>query len=139
MLLACNLEERFPSCVNDFLYICDDAYKRSQLITMEANILQVLNFDITIPVAYRFLRRYSKCVNAALVTKDLGGWNPCLQFHSGYSAEDLAPLARKLQYMLSSTPDSKLATVWSKYSHKVFFEVTLMPPVNLEKLEKFLK
>ncbi|XP_017536951.1 G2/mitotic-specific cyclin-B3 isoform X1 [Pygocentrus nattereri] len=175
MLLACKFEERLPPCVDDFLYICDDAYKRSQLITMEANILQALNFDINIPVAYRFLRRYAKCVNAgmdtltlarfvcelsllemqfvpvrasllasaclliALVTKDLGGWNPCLQFHSGYSAEDLAPVARELQHMLSSTPDSKLATVRSKYSHKVFFEVALMPPVSLEKLEMFLK
>ncbi|KAI4896824.1 hypothetical protein NFI96_029284 [Prochilodus magdalenae] len=154
MLIACKFEERLPPCVDDFLYICDDAYKRSQIITMEENILQALNFEINIPVAYRFLRRYAKCVNAgmdtltlarfvcelsllemqfvpvrasllasaclllALVTKDLGGWNPCLQFHSGYCAEDLAPVARKLQLMLSSTPDSKLATVRSKYSHK---------------------
>ncbi|XP_072544896.1 G2/mitotic-specific cyclin-B3 [Salminus brasiliensis] len=175
MLLACKFEERLPPCVDDFLYICDDAYKRSQLITMEGNILQALNFDINIPVAYRFLRRYAKCVNAgmdtltlarfvcelsllemefvpvrasllasaclliALVTKDLGGWTPCLQFHSGYSTEDLAPVARKLQHMLSSPPDSKLATVRSKYSHKVFFEVALMPTVTSQKLEMFLK
>ncbi|KAL0189303.1 hypothetical protein M9458_016402, partial [Cirrhinus mrigala] len=52
--------ERAPPCVDDFLYICDDAYKRSQLITMEISILQALNFDINIPVPYRFLRRYAK-------------------------------------------------------------------------------
>ncbi|XP_062849400.1 G2/mitotic-specific cyclin-B3 [Trichomycterus rosablanca] len=175
MLLACKFEERLPPCVDDFLYICDDAYKRSQLITMEENILQALNFEINIPVPYRFLRRYAKCVNAgmdtltmarfvcelsllemqfvpvrasllasaclliALVTKDLGGWTPCLQFHSGYSIEDLAPVARKLQNMLSSPGDSKLATIRSKYSHKVFFEVAMMPTVSTEKLELFLK
>lgn len=54
------LQERAPPCVDDFLYICDDAYKRSQLITMEIGILQALNFDINIPVPYRFLRRYAK-------------------------------------------------------------------------------
>ncbi|XP_066537656.1 G2/mitotic-specific cyclin-B3 isoform X2 [Hoplias malabaricus] len=175
MLLACKFEERLPPCIDDFLYICDDAYKRSQLIDMEMKILKALNFDISIPVPYRFLRRYAKCVNAgmdtltlarfvcelsllemqfvpvrasllasaclliALVTKDLGGWNPCLQFHTGYSAEDLSPVARKLQHMLSCTPDCKLATVRSKYSHKVFFEVALIPTVSLQKLEMFLK
>lgn len=41
-----------------------------------------------------------------------------LQFHSGYSVEDLAPVARKLLHMLNSPSDSKLATIRSKYSHK---------------------
>ncbi|XP_067257527.1 G2/mitotic-specific cyclin-B3 isoform X2 [Chanodichthys erythropterus] len=175
MLIASKFEERAPPCVDDFLYICDDAYKRSQLIAMEISILQALNFDINIPVPYRFLRRYAKCVNAgmdtltlarficelsllemefvpvrasllasaclliALVTKDLGGWTLCLQFHSGYSVEDLAPVVRKLHNMLSSPPDSKLAVIRSKYAHKVFFEVALIPTVNLEKLEGVLK
>ncbi|XP_026882253.2 G2/mitotic-specific cyclin-B3 isoform X1 [Electrophorus electricus] len=185
MLLACKFEERLPPCVDDFLYICDDAYKRSQLIAMEMSILHALSFDINIPVAYRFLRRYAKdccafvscvqCVNAgmdtltlarfvcelslmdmcfvpvrgsllasaclliALVTKDLGGWSECLQFHSGYRAEDLGPVARHLHRMLSSTPDAKLATIRSKYSHKVFFEVALIPTLSLDKLETFLK
>uniref|UniRef100_A0A672S1W9 G2/mitotic-specific cyclin-B3-like n=1 Tax=Sinocyclocheilus grahami TaxID=75366 RepID=A0A672S1W9_SINGR len=175
MLIASKFEERAPPCVDDFLYICDDAYKRSQLITMEISILQALNFDINIPVPYRFLRRYAKCVNAgmdtltlaryicelsllemefvpvrasllasaclliALVTKDLGGWTQCLQFHSGYSVEDLARVVRKLHDMLISPPDSKLAVVRSKYAHNVFFEVALMPTVSLETLERFLE
>ncbi|XP_051579020.1 G2/mitotic-specific cyclin-B3-like isoform X3 [Myxocyprinus asiaticus] len=175
MLIASKFEERAPPCVDDFLYICDDAYKRSQLITMEISILQALKFDINIPVPYRFLRRYAKCVNAgmdtltlarficelsllemefvpvrasllasaclliALVTKDLGGWSACLQFHSGYNGEDLAPVVRKLHHMLSSPPDSKLAIIRSKYAHEVFFEVALIPTVNLQKLEGFLK
>lgn len=47
-------------CVDDFLYICDDAYKRSQVIAMEMSILQALKLEINIPVPYRFLRRYAK-------------------------------------------------------------------------------
>lgn len=58
-----NLQERSPPCVDDFLYICDDAYKREELISTEASILQTLSFDINIPIPYRFLRRYAKvCV-----------------------------------------------------------------------------
>lgn len=59
------LQERSPPCVDDFLYICDDAYKREELISMEASILQALSFDINIPIPYRFLRRYAKvCASA---------------------------------------------------------------------------
>lgn len=60
-------QERCPPCVDDFLYICDDAYKREELIAMEVNILSTLKFDINIPIPYRFLRRFAK-VGAA------GGW-----------------------------------------------------------------
>uniref|UniRef100_A0AAY4CJI0 G2/mitotic-specific cyclin-B3 n=1 Tax=Denticeps clupeoides TaxID=299321 RepID=A0AAY4CJI0_9TELE len=174
MLIASKFEERIPPSIDDFLYICDDAYKRSQLITMEASILNVLNFDINIPVPYHFLRRYAKCVGAnmetltlaryfcelslqdmvflpvrgsllasaclliALVTKDLGGWTPILQFHSSYAVGDLAPVVRKLHHMLSKPSHSKLEAIKSKYSHSVFFEVAKTPNVDLEKLEQFL-
>ncbi|KAK2862867.1 hypothetical protein Q5P01_002400 [Channa striata] len=71
MLIASKFEERSPPCVEDFLYICDDAYKREELISMEANILQTLSFDINIPISYRFLRRYAKCVSAGMDTLTL--------------------------------------------------------------------
>ncbi|KAI3376213.1 hypothetical protein L3Q82_016720 [Scortum barcoo] len=174
MLIASKFEERSPPCVDDFLYICDDAYKREELISTEASILQTLSFDINIPIPYRFLRRYAKCVNAgmdtltlaryfcemslmemelvtvrgsllasaclltALVTKDLGGWCPILQFHSGYQTSDLAPVVRKLYEMLLAPPDDKLRAVRNKYSHKVFFEVASLPLVNADVLEKAL-
>lgn len=46
--------------MDDFLYICDDAYQREELLAMERGILQTLHFDINIPIAYRFLRRFAK-------------------------------------------------------------------------------
>ncbi|XP_053199285.1 G2/mitotic-specific cyclin-B3 [Scomber japonicus] len=174
MLIASKFEERSPPCVDDFLYICDDAYKREELISMEANILQALSFDINIPIPYRFLRRYAKCVNAgmdtltlaryfcemslmdmdfvpergsllasacllmALLTKDLGGWTPILQFHSGYQTSDLSPLVRRLHAMLSAPPDDKLRAIRNKYSHKVFFEVASLPLIESDVLESAL-
>ncbi|XP_036444259.1 G2/mitotic-specific cyclin-B3-like [Colossoma macropomum] len=71
MLIAAKFEERCPPCVDDFLYICDDAYKRQEFIVMERNILQGLNFDINIPVPYRFLRRYAKVAHASMETLTL--------------------------------------------------------------------
>jgi len=54
--------------VEDFLYICDGAYTQRELIRMEANVLRVVNFDLGIPLSYRFLRRYARVRNVYLVS-----------------------------------------------------------------------
>ena len=46
--------------MDDFLYLCDDAYTRDDLLRMERDILKVLNYDINMPIAYRFLRRLAR-------------------------------------------------------------------------------
>ncbi|XP_045600577.1 G2/mitotic-specific cyclin-B3 isoform X2 [Procambarus clarkii] len=61
MFIACKFDERTPPYVDDFLYICDDAYKRKELLSMEIKILKVIGFDLGIPLSYRFLRRYARC------------------------------------------------------------------------------
>ncbi|XP_077356331.1 G2/mitotic-specific cyclin-B3 [Festucalex cinctus] len=66
MLLASKFEERDPPYVEHFLFICDDAYTRQQVLHMETRILQELSYDIGIPVAYHFLRRYAKCVGVGI-------------------------------------------------------------------------
>ncbi|KAM3827757.1 G2/mitotic-specific cyclin-B3 [Vipera latastei] len=71
ILIASKFEERCPPCVDDFLYICDDAYQREELLAMEMSILQTLHFDVNIPIAYRFLRRFAKCARATMETLTL--------------------------------------------------------------------
>ena len=46
--------------MDDFIYICDDAYQQQQFIAMESRIMRSLGFDVNIPIPYRFLRRYAK-------------------------------------------------------------------------------
>lgn len=53
-------QERTPPYVDDFLYICDDAYNRKELIAMEMKILKKIDFDLGVPLSYRFLRRYAR-------------------------------------------------------------------------------
>lgn len=60
MFIASKYDERIPPLINDFLYICDGAYGRKELIRMEINLLKVCNFDLGIPISYRFLRRYAR-------------------------------------------------------------------------------
>lgn len=60
MLIASKYDERMPPLMDDFLYICDGAYTRRELIRMEINILKTCNFELGIPISYRFLRRYAR-------------------------------------------------------------------------------
>ncbi|XP_054852528.1 G2/mitotic-specific cyclin-B3 isoform X2 [Eublepharis macularius] len=175
ILIASKFEERCPPCVDDFLYICDDAYKREELISMEMSILQTLHFDINIPVAYRFLRRFAKCAHATMETltlarficeltlqeydfvqesasrlaasclllalkmKNLDGWNPTLEYYSGYCIQELQSLVKKLNFLLTYQHDERLKAVRCKYSHRVFFAVAKMVPLDMLELEESLQ
>nr|XP_031301072.1 G2/mitotic-specific cyclin-B3 [Camelus dromedarius] len=70
-LIAAKFEESCPQYVDDFLYICEDIYKRDEMLAMEISILQTLKFDVNIPIAYHFLRRYARCVHASMKTLTL--------------------------------------------------------------------
>ncbi|XP_035206076.1 G2/mitotic-specific cyclin-B3-like [Stegodyphus dumicola] len=61
IFVAAKLDERQPPLVDDYLYICDDCYNREQLIQTEIKILKTVNFDLGIPLSYRFLRRFARC------------------------------------------------------------------------------
>lgn len=63
-------QERCPPLIEDFLYICDDAYTRQEFIQMEMNILRIVGFDLGMPLSYRFLRRYAK---VGLATQQITG------------------------------------------------------------------
>nr|XP_037285226.1 G2/mitotic-specific cyclin-B3-like [Rhipicephalus microplus] len=61
LFVSAKFDERCPPSVRDFLYICDDAYSHEELISMETHLLKVLDFELGMPLSYRFLRRYSRC------------------------------------------------------------------------------
>lgn len=67
MFIASKFDERIPPLVDDFLYICDGAYTRRELLRMEITVLKVCNFDLGIPLSYRFLRRYARVCRMARI------------------------------------------------------------------------
>ncbi|XP_022806539.1 G2/mitotic-specific cyclin-B3-like isoform X2 [Stylophora pistillata] len=71
LLISSKIEERHPPCMDDLIYICDDAYKQQQFIAMETKIMSSLGFDINIPIPYRFLRRYAKAAFVSIETLTL--------------------------------------------------------------------
>lgn len=71
LFVACKFDERLPPAVEDFLYVCDDAYKRAEFLAMERDLLRTVGFDLGRPISYRFLRRYAKCGRSPVVTLTL--------------------------------------------------------------------
>ena len=59
MLIACKYEEIYAPEIKDFVYITDKAYSLEEVLEMENNILRFLDFNLTMPSAFRFLQRYS--------------------------------------------------------------------------------
>uniref|UniRef100_A0A2P2I6B5 G2/mitotic-specific cyclin-B3-like n=2 Tax=Hirondellea gigas TaxID=1518452 RepID=A0A2P2I6B5_9CRUS len=66
LFIACKFDERVPPYVDDFLYICDDAYKRKEIIAYEIKMLKAVGFDLGIPLSYRYLRRYARCAKVSM-------------------------------------------------------------------------
>ncbi|XP_022220832.2 G2/mitotic-specific cyclin-B3 [Drosophila obscura] len=69
--IACKYDERQPPLIEDFLYICDGAYNHDELVKMERETLRVINYDLGIPLSYRFLRRYARCAKVQMPTLTL--------------------------------------------------------------------
>jgi len=64
-----------------------------------------------------------------------GTWTPTLVYYTGYKLEELKECVLKLNAMNSEPPKKNLMTVRNKYSHKVFHEVALIPPVDMLSLD----
>eukprot|EP00897_Mesotaenium_endlicherianum_P008882 jgi/Mesen1/8021/ME000426S07164 len=75
LLLACKYEEIWAPEVKDFVYITDNAYTREQILAMEKQMLNTLNFNLSVPTAYVFTARFIKASDAPADSKvDLVAW-----------------------------------------------------------------
>lgn len=163
-LIACKIDERIPPLLDDFVYVCDDAYTKDMIKAKEIEMFADIGFDLGFPLSYRFLRRYarvcgvsmpvltfaryilelslmeyqlnvntseSKLGMAALVLalriKGVVDWQPTLEYYSGYKLEECQALVEKLHLMLLKPGHDNRKTIRTKYSHKVFHEVALIP------------
>ena len=62
LFMASKYEEKIPPLADDFVYVCDGSYSRSQLFSYEMKVFKTLNFFIGYPLSYRFLRRYARVI-----------------------------------------------------------------------------
>eukprot|EP01001_Neometanema_parovale_P006254 NODE_2627_length_1375_cov_286.179712_g2162_i1.p1 GENE.NODE_2627_length_1375_cov_286.179712_g2162_i1~~NODE_2627_length_1375_cov_286.179712_g2162_i1.p1 ORF type:complete len:313 (-),score=37.26 NODE_2627_length_1375_cov_286.179712_g2162_i1:365-1303(-) len=57
MLLASKYEEIYPPEVKDFIYIAANTYTRDDVLRMERLMFQTMDFNLTVPTGYVFLKR----------------------------------------------------------------------------------
>ncbi|XVF00769.1 hypothetical protein REPUB_Repub04eG0029900 [Reevesia pubescens] len=64
MLLACKYEEVFVPLVEDFVLISDKAYMRKDVLDMEKLMVNTLEFNMSVPTPYVFMRRFLKAAQS---------------------------------------------------------------------------
>lgn len=56
----CQIDERIPPLLDDFVYVCDDAYSKEDIVKREIEMIAIAEYDFGYPLSYRFLRRYGR-------------------------------------------------------------------------------
>jgi len=60
LLVSTKYEEIYPPDLKELLQVSENKFTRAQVLDMELQILQTLEFDVSMPSSYRFLQRYIK-------------------------------------------------------------------------------
>lgn len=58
MLIAGKFEEVYCPTIDDYIFISDNIYHRTQVVEMERRVLAALNYDLCVPTCYTFLRHF---------------------------------------------------------------------------------
>ncbi|XP_022215104.1 G2/mitotic-specific cyclin-B3-like [Drosophila obscura] len=69
--IACKYDEFQLPCIEVFLDFCDEDYTRNELIQMERDTLRIINYQLGMPLSYRFLHRYARCADVPIATLTL--------------------------------------------------------------------
>ncbi|OAY65450.1 Cyclin-B2-1 [Ananas comosus] len=64
MLLACKYEEVSVPVVEDLILISDRAYTRHEVLEMESLMVNTLQFNMSVPTPYVFMRRFLKAAQS---------------------------------------------------------------------------
>lgn len=60
MLIAAKYEEIYAPEIGDFVYMTDNAYTRDRILQMQSEVLQRLDFNVTVPSRFGYLERFVK-------------------------------------------------------------------------------
>jgi cyclin B len=64
LLLSSKYEEIYPPELRDLVYITDRAYNKQDILEMESDIVNTLDYHLTVPTIHSFLCRYLKAAHA---------------------------------------------------------------------------
>ena len=158
LFIASKYEDIYFPELRHLVYVCDRAYSGVEIVKMEGEILNALDYRVTIASPFPFLLRYLEAGNAdeltgkrachllegTLINYELlrylpsqlasaavllarhavgrNAWSPTLSHYTGYSEEEVLPVARALLAEKNSTPPD-LRSLHTKYSSPRFDNV----------------
>lgn len=109
MFLASKYEEMYVPAIDDFVYMTDNTYTKSEIRQMEISILKTLNFMFGKPLPLHFLRRFSKAGQADPKQHTLAKYFMELSLHDAeFSSMDpsyLAAASLCLSFRLLNGPE----------------------------------
>eukprot|EP01035_Chromulina_nebulosa_P020779 gene20779-26939_t len=126
LFIASKYEEIYPPEVKDYVYITDYAYDRAEILKMEFDILNALNYEIFVPTGYHFLTRYLNSINASDRVRHLAGYYTernlqeyeiicCIKPHIfAAAAVYLALIQNRICYYDYNHRDRPAGSVWCK-------------------------
>ncbi|XP_010500134.1 PREDICTED: cyclin-A1-1-like [Camelina sativa] len=116
MMIAAKYEEICAPQVEEFCYITDNTYLKDEVLDMESDVLNYLNFEMTAPTTKCFLRRFVRAAHGVHETPSMQ-----LECMASYIAE-----LSLLEYtMLSHSPS--LVAASSIFLAKYILEPTIRP------------
>lgn len=65
LLISTKYEEIYPPELKDLLQVSENKFTKEEVLSMENEILTILEFNFMAPSAFRFLERYKKLSNTA--------------------------------------------------------------------------
>ncbi|KAK4563292.1 hypothetical protein RGQ29_005698 [Quercus rubra] len=125
MLNASQYEEISPPNVEDFCYITDNSYTKEEVMDMEREVQNFLNFEMGIPTIKNFLRIYTRAAQENCNSL-------ALQCYSGYRPFDLMECVLTLHDLQINRKGSSLQAVREKYmQHKYKCVASLTSPSEI--------
>ncbi|KAJ8535939.1 hypothetical protein K7X08_034340 [Anisodus acutangulus] len=128
VLVASKYEKMCAPRVEEFCFITDNAYTKSEVLAMESLVLNFLGFRLAAPTAKTFLRRFIRAAQASYKS-------PTLEHYTNYKARDLITTVLTLQGLQLNTNNCPLNAIRAKYQQEKFKSVAcLSSPKLLETL-----
>jgi len=132
MLIASKYEDIYPPEIKDFIFMTDNAYTKEELIKMENDILDKIQFNMTYPTSFRFLEIFKKIINLKEID-----YNRCRYFIEialfdynccHFSPSLIAAASIFLNYKINKTKNKDLKYLENKILTGIQYEIKEMLP-----------
>jgi len=125
--VASKFEEYSPVGITTLVNICQEKYEKSEFKSMEIDVLKTARYDLGFPLAYSFLRRYSRVIGTDLKTLTLARFYLEIATHYiGWSLESPSKMAAVSMVLALKKMDSKLdwEPILEHYSNHAMADLT---------------